>query len=47
MIRVSIADDPLSTGRFDRLMLAIYATLVAALLLISSAAWIYRDKLVS
>ena len=42
-----IAGDPQHTGRFDRLMLAIYATMIVALALFGSAAWIWRDKLMS
>jgi STE24 endopeptidase len=42
-----IANDPQDTGRFDRFMLAIYATMIVALALFGSAAWIWRDKLMS
>jgi STE24 endopeptidase len=42
-----IANDPQDTGRFDRLMVAIYATMIVALALFGSAAWIWREKLMS
>ena len=43
----SLAVDSSRTDAFDRIMLAIYFAMIVALLVCGSAAWIYRDKLLS
>jgi STE24 endopeptidase len=43
----SISADPERTTQFDRLMFALYAALLFALLLCGGIAWIYRAKLMS
>jgi STE24 endopeptidase len=40
-----IADDPRSTGEFDRVMVLLYSTMIVTLGAFGGAAWIYRDKL--
>jgi len=42
-----IANDPKRTGAFDRVMIATYTLLIVALLLLGSAAWVYRTQLLS
>jgi STE24 endopeptidase len=43
----NIATDPERTTQFDRLMLALYAAMFFALILVGSIAWIYRAKLMN
>jgi STE24 endopeptidase len=43
----NLAEDSSRTDAFDRFMLAIYFLMIVALVLCGSAAWIYRDKLMS